>query len=61
MSKKNINEVAFKDKYKDRIESIGKKGIESIMDNNKDSIPINKNDFQGNLNDCKFFIIKLIK
>ena len=52
MSKKSTNEVAFKDKYKNRIENIGKKGIASIMDN-KDSIPINSNDFQGNINECK--------
>ena len=52
MSKKGTNEVAFKNKYKDRIENIGKKGISSIMDN-KDSIPINKNDYQGGINDCK--------
>jgi hypothetical protein len=58
MSKLNSNEVAFKDKYKDRIENIGKKGIASIMDN-KDSTPINKNDFQGNINDCKIYVKKI--
>ena len=57
MSKQNSNEVAFKDKYKDRIENIGKKGIASIMDS-KDSVPINKNDFQGNINDSKIFLKK---
>lgn len=57
MSKKNINEIAFKDKYKDRIESIGKKGIDSIMD--KESIPINRNDFHGGINECIFYILNL--
>ena len=60
MSKKYINEVAFKDKYKDRTENIGKKGIASIMDS-KDSIPINKNDFQGGINDRKIKIKIKIK
>lgn len=47
MSKKN--EEAFIDKFKDRIESIGKDGIASIMKNV--DIPINKMEFQGNIND----------
>ena len=51
MSKKNLNEAPFKDKFKDRIESIGKKGIDGIMDDIDN--PINKNDFQGNIKERK--------
>ena len=50
MSKKNLNDEAFKDKFKDRIESIGKEGIASIMKNMES--PMNKNDYQGNINEC---------
>ena len=53
MSKRILNEIAFKDKYKDRIENIGKEGIASIMKNMDNITPINQNDFQGNINERK--------
>jgi hypothetical protein len=53
MSKKNLNELAFKDKFKDRIENMGKEGMASIMKNMDNNTPINKNDFQGNINEGK--------
>jgi hypothetical protein len=49
MSKKNLNEIPFKDKFKDRIENMGKEGMASIMKNMDNITPINKNDFQGNI------------
>ena len=55
MSKKVIKEEKFKDKYKDRIESMGKGGMASII-SNMDNNPINKNDFQGNIIESKNII-----
>lgn len=45
MSKKNGTEGSFQEKYRGRIENIGKDGIPSIMKNMEN--PINKN-FENN-------------
>jgi hypothetical protein len=54
--KKNINEAAFKDKFKDRIENMGKEGMSSIMKKMDNYIPISKNDFQGDINECNIYL-----
>ena len=45
MSRKNGTEGSFQEKFKDRMENIGKDGISSIMRNMEN--PINKNNYNN--------------
>jgi len=48
MSRKNGTEVSFQEKFKDRMECIGKEGISSIMRNMENPINQNNNNLIDN-------------